>query len=318
MIALPPDLVLALMVSVTAGTIVLAAAAAAAPRKPLLRRAQRMLDPQAHRRGNRAAGGRGAAETIGIAQMLKRVARRFEGLRAHAGGEAAERLGRAGWRTKDALVLFVCARIAAPFVAGTLALLLFNVLEVVPAAPPLDRLGPLAGVLLGFLLPGQIVGRRIKQREKAIQRALPNALDLLVICAEAGLSLDFAMQRVAGELDKSDRVIADELAIVALERRLLPDRRKALDNLAKRCQIASIRALVQTLLQAEEYGTPLSQSLRVLAGEMRTERMLKAESRAAKTPVLMTVPLVAFIMPALFIVLIGPGLLQTIDALSNM
>lgn len=312
------EMLIAVLASLSAGSLVWAATAVFAPQKPMLRRARQILDPDARRRPGRTAEARHRSDPAGVANLLKRLASRFEGLRVHAGAEAAVRLSRAGWRSKDALVLFVCARIVLPFAFGALALLLFNVLDVVTLRPPLDRLAPMCGVVIGFLLPGQVVGRAIAKREKAIQRTLPNALDLLVICAEAGLSLDFALQRVAGEMEKSDPAVADEVGLTALERRLLPDRRKALENLGRRCHIASVRALVQTLLQAEEYGTPLSQSLRVLASEMRSERMLKAESKAAKAPVLMTVPLVACIMPALFIVLIGPGLLQTIDALSKM
>lgn len=318
MMTFGPELLLAVLASLTAGSLVLAATAVFTPQKPMHRRARQLLDPNARKRQGRTAEQRQGNGPAGLPQLLKRLTNRFEGLRVHAGAEAAERLSRAGWRSKDALVLFVCARIALPFVCGAVALLLFDVLHVVALGPPLDRVAPACGVILGFLLPGQVVGRAITKREKAILRSLPNALDLLVICAEAGLSLDFALQRVAGEMEKSDPEAADEIGLTALERRLLPDRRRALENLGKRCQLPSVRALVQTLLQAEEYGTPLSQALRVLASEMRTERMLRAESKAAKAPVLMTVPLVACIMPALFIVLIGPGLLQTIDALSSM
>jgi tight adherence protein C len=313
-----PDLVLVVMAAMTVGGIIVAASMVLAPPRPLARRAQRILDPAAAKRAGRNNAATATADAPTLSALIKRLARRFEGLREHAGGEAATRLSRAGWRSKDAVVLFVCARIAMPFLCGGVALLLVNVLNVIPLSDQMQRLAPVIGVLIGFVLPGYYVGRAIGKREQLIQRALPNGLDLLVICAEAGLSLDFALQRVASELEGSDAAIADEFAVAALERRLLPERRKALDNLAKRCQIPAVRALVQTLLQAEEYGTPLSQSLRVLSSELRAERMLKAESKAAKTPVVMTVPLVLFIMPALFIVLIGPGLLQTIDSLAGM
>ena len=312
------DLVLVMMAAMTAGGIIVALSMVLAPRRPLAERAQRILNPAAAKRAERSHAATAKADAPTLAVAAKRLAKRFEGLREHAGGEAATRLSRAGWRSKDAVILFVCARIALPFLCGGVALLLVNVLNVIPLSEQMQRLAPIIGVLIGFVLPGYYVGRSIDKREKLIQRALPNGLDLLVICAEAGLSLDFALQRVAIELEHSDPAIADEFAVTALERRLLPERRKALDNLVKRCQIPSVKALVQTLLQAEEYGTPLSQSLRVLSSELRAERMLKAESKAAKTPVVMTVPLVLFIMPALFIVLIGPGLLQTIDSLSGM
>jgi len=132
------------------------------------------------------------------------------------------------------------------------------------------------------------------------------------------MALDAGLTRVAREMQRSSPEIADEFGLTAVELGFLPERRKAVENLARRVQLASVRGVVNTLLQTEKYGTPLAQSLRVLAAEFRNERMLKAEEKAAKLPAILTVPLIVFIMPALFIVLIGPGALRTIDALSRL
>ncbi len=139
-----------------------------------------------------------------------------------------------------------------------------------------------------------------------------------MICAEAGQSLDTALTRIAAEMNISSPEMADELRLTALELGLLPDRRQALINLDTRTNIAGIRGVVNTLNQTEKYGTPLAQSLRVLASEFRNDRMMKAETKAAKLPAIMTVPMIVFILPPLFIVLIGPAIISTIDMFSKM
>jgi tight adherence protein C len=143
---------------------------------------------------------------------------------------------------------------------------------------------------------------------------LPDGLDLLVICAEAGLSLDAALNRVSRELGLSSPDLADELGLTAVELGFLPNRRQALMNLTKRTNLPPIRGVVNTLVQTERYGTPLAHSLRVLSAEFREERMLKAEEKAAKLPATLTVPMILFILPTLFCVLIGPAIIQVLDA----
>jgi tight adherence protein C len=140
----------------------------------------------------------------------------------------------------------------------------------------------------------------------------------MVICTEAGLSLDATLTRVSREMMSSSPELADELSLTGLELGFLPERRVALDNLTQRTELQMIRSLVNTLIQAERYGTPLSQSLRVMSSESREERMLNAEAKAARLPAMMTVPMILFILPPLFIVLLGPAIVNTIDALSGM
>jgi tight adherence protein C len=151
-----------------------------------------------------------------------------------------------------------------------------------------------------------------------MQKALPDALDLMVICAEAGLSLDAAINRVASEISPTSPALADEFGLTLLELRFLPDRRQALENLAKRVELKAVQALVNTLFQTDKFGTPLAQALRVLAHELRSERMLRAEEKAARLPAVMTVPLIVFILPALFVVLLGPAILDLGDVFTKM
>ena len=158
----------------------------------------------------------------------------------------------------------------------------------------------------------------VNKRRAQLQKGLPDALDLLVICAESGLALDAALTRVAREMTRSAPELADEVGMTAIELGFQPERRTALTNLIKRTKLASIRGVVNTLIQTEKYGTPLAHSLRVLGSEYRDERMLKAEEKAAKLPATLTIPLIVFILPTLFIVLLGPAILSAIDGLGGL
>ncbi|MGD9512350.1 MAG: type II secretion system F family protein, partial [Geminicoccaceae bacterium] len=176
---------------------------------------------------------------------------------------------------------------------------------------------PLVAVLFGFLAPDLYLRNAAAKRRHALQKALPDGLDLLVICAEAGLSLDAALNRVAEEVAVSAPELADELALTAVELNFLPERRQALANLAKRVDLPAARGVVNTLIQTEKYGTPLAQSLRVLSAEFREQRMLRAEEKAARLPATMTVPMILFILPTLFIVLVGPAMIDVYDNMTK-
>jgi tight adherence protein C len=249
---------------------------------------------------------------------MRRIVNRLNLLRTSKSETMQRKLAQAGWRSSDALVRFLFAKLALPFVFGGIALLLFQVMHLYHL-PLMTRMAAIMGsVLLGAFLPDIFVKNTIIKRANKIRKGLPDALDLMVICAEAGLSLDASLKRVSEEFGRSCPELADELAITSLELGFLPDRRQALINLAQRTESKGIRGLVNSLLQSDKYGTPLAQSLRVLSAEFREERMMRAEEKAARLPALMTVPMIVFILPPLFIVLIGPAILRVIDALSHM
>ena len=138
-----------------------------------------------------------------------------------------------------------------------------------------------------------------------------------MICAESGLSLDVALERVANEIGGANTELAEELSLTSIELGFLPDRRQALLNLNRRTNLPAIRGVVNTLLQTEKYGTPLSQSLRVLANEFRDQRLLRAEEKAARLPATLTVPMILFILPVLFIVLVGPAIINVMDNINK-
>ena len=178
------------------------------------------------------------------------------------------------------------------------------------------RYGLVAGTLiLSYKAPDIWLKNKVTKRTHAIRKGLPDALDLLVICAEAGLTVDAAFGRVARELGKAYPELGDEFALTSIELGFLTDRRLAFENLAKRIDLDSVRGVVTTMIQTEKYGTPLASALRVLSAEFRNERMMRAEEKAARLPAIMTVPLILFILPVLFIVILGPASCSIHDAL---
>jgi tight adherence protein C len=240
---------------------------------------------------------------------LKGLLEKLKLLRGEEARKTSEQLAQAGWRSRDALAIYLGARLATPFIGGIAAFVLLWV--VTPSASGMQKLiGLLIGVLIAGFAPVFGLKQAIKRRQHRLRKQLPDGLDLLVICTEAGLSLDATLNRVAREMGFSSPDLADEIGLTAVELGFLPNRRQALMNLTKRTDLPAIRGVVNTLVQTERYGTPLAHSLRVLAAEFREERMLKAEEMAAKLPAKLTVPMIVFILPVLFVVLIGPAMIQ--------
>ena len=250
--------------------------------------------------------------------IMSKVVKRLNLLRGEHTEKMVRRLATAGWRSKDALVVFLFFKLTMPFILGGLVTLWGYGMGLSEKPVQVQLLVGLVAVVAGAYLPELMVSNQASKRRADIQKALPDALDLMVICAEAGLSLDAAMARVAKEMGTAGPELADEFNVAALEMGFLPERRIALENLSGRTNMASIRGVVNTLLQSEKYGTPLAQSLRVLSSEYRNERMMKAEEKAAKLPATLTVPLIVFILPTLFIVLLGPAILNAMDGLGGL
>jgi tight adherence protein C len=169
----------------------------------------------------------------------------------------------------------------------------------------------------GWRMPETVLSRLAARRKVSLEQGMPDALDLLVVCAEAGLSLDQAVEQVGRDLRSSNPEVAEEFAVTAAEMRVLPDRAQALENLAQRAGLTSLRSLVATLVQAIRFGTPLADSLRVLAAEMRAERLARFEERAARLPVLLTIPLMTFVLPSLMIVIGAPLVIRMLDFLEQ-
>ena len=230
--------------------------------------------------------------------------------------KAQQRLMQAGIRSKDLAFVVIFARFVLPVVLGALAIVLVYVIDWFPTWGAFKKYGFVAGtLLLAYKAPDLYLKNKVTKRSHAIRKGLPDALDLLVICAEAGLTVDASFGRVARELGKAYPELGDEFALTSIELGFLTDRRQAFENLANRIDLEAIRGVVATMIQTEKYGTPLASALRVLSAEFRNERMMRAEEKAARLPAIMTVPLILFILPVLFIVILGPAACSIKDAL---
>jgi tight adherence protein C len=250
--------------------------------------------------------------------FMRKVTERLNLLKGEHVKKTSQNLMRAGWRSKDAVVIFLFLRFILPFVLGGMTALIVYGFGVLEGPPTVKILAVMIAAVVGIYLPSVVVANVVAKRRVQLQRGLPDSLDLLVICAESGLALDAALTRVSREMVRSAPELADELSMTAVELGFQPNRRTALDNFLKRTDLPSIRGVVNTLMQTEKYGTPLAQSLRVLASEYRDERMLMAEEKAAKLPATLTIPLIVFILPTLFIVLLGPAIISAIDGLGGL
>jgi tight adherence protein C len=230
--------------------------------------------------------------------------------------DVQQRLAQAGIRSKDIAFAVIFARMVAPIVIGIIAGTLIYAVDIQPLWSPMKKFGAFAAaVFLAYKAPDLYVNNKRAKRTAAIRKGLPDALDLLVICAEAGLTVDSAFARVSRELGKAYPDLGEEFALTSIELGFLTERRQALENLTYRVDLESIRGVVTTLIQTEKYGTPLASALRVLSAEFRNERMMRAEEKAARLPAIMTVPLILFILPVLFIVILGPAACDIKDAL---
>jgi tight adherence protein C len=252
------------------------------------------------------------------ADRVRGILTQFKMLQDDQLKKTQQRLLQAGIRTKDLAFFLIFARFLLPLVLGVTAVLLLYVFDFFPGWSWIRRYMTVAGILVGsYKAPDLWLKNKITKRSHAIRKGLPDALDLLVICAEAGLTVDAAFGRVAKELGKAYPELGDEFGLTAIELGFLNERRQAFENLAARVDLEAVRGVVTTMIQTEKYGTPLASALRVLSAEFRNERMMRAEEKAARLPAIMTVPLILFILPTLFIVILGPAACSIHDSFIN-
>jgi len=220
-----------------------------------------------------------------------------------------DKLSSAGYRGQAPLITFMFFRFVMPFIVFLVVLFyLFVILHL--SWSPVQKVGAaFVGALIGFYLPDMFVNNMIARRQASIMRAFPDALDLMLICVESGMSIESSFTRVASEIGSQSAELAEELALTTAELSYLPDRRQAFDNLAKRCGHMGVKAVATALNQAEKYGTPLGAALRVTATENREMRMQEAERKAASLPAKLTVPMIIFFLPCLFVVIMGPAII---------
>ncbi|MFZ3484040.1 type II secretion system F family protein [Sphingomonas sp. 3-13AW] len=231
---------------------------------------------------------------------------------------AQTKLLQAGIRSREWAVAVIFGRLVLPIIIGGPVIFLVYGTDTFATWGPLKSYLLVAGSLIfSYKAPDIYLKNQITKRSTAIRKGLPDALDLLVICAEAGLTVDAAFGRVARELGRAYPELGEEFSLTAIELGFLTERRQAFENLTQRIDLDAVRSVATTMIQTEKYGTPLASALRVLSAEFRNERMMRAEEKAARLPAIMTVPLILFILPTLFVVILGPAACSISDALGS-
>ena len=224
--------------------------------------------------------------------------------------ETKEKLKQAGLRGPGPLMTFMFFQIVMPIIVGVGTLLyLFFVNDF--GYDPTMRFGiGIVAALVGYYLPSIFVQNIMQKRQDSIKKAFPDALDLLLICVQSGMSIEAAFKLVSQEIGSQSIPLAEELTLTTAEMSYLQERRQAYENLGIRTGLDGVKSVTTSLMQAERYGTPLSQALRVLAQENRDVRMAEAEKKAASLPPKLTVPMIVFFLPVLFVVILGPAIIQ--------
>ena len=277
---------------------------------------ERMRSVAEHRDKLRAAqresfARKGATLRAASAQgALKGLVENLKLLEAFDAEEARKQLMMAGYRGQRPVFIFMAARIGMPFVAAFACGIYVYVLKGIE----LDSFGKLCAVIMaffaGFYIPNVHIKNAVSKRQQKIQLAWPDALDLLLICVEAGMSIEVALQKVGQEVSGTSPELAEELGLTVAELSYLQERRLAYVNLAERTGLDGVKGVTTALIQSEKYGTPLGQSLRVMAQENREHRMQEAERKAAALPPKLTVPMIGFFLPVLFAVILGPAIMS--------
>jgi len=246
---------------------------------------------------------------------MKQVLEKFKLGTALEGENSKEKLAMAGYRGQAPLVAFMFFRFVMPFAVFVMTLFYLFVATHFQWSFMMKVCVSFGGALFGFYLPDLFVSNIISRRQTSIMQAFPDALDLMLICVESGMSIESAFTKVAAEIGVQSAELAEELALTTAELSYLPDRRQAFDNLAKRCGHDGVKAVAIALNQAEKYGTPMGQALRVTAQENREMRFQAAEKKAAALPAKLTVPMIIFFLPCLFVVIGGPAAMNAMKTL---
>lgn len=243
--------------------------------------------------------------------FMQELVDRFDLRSAFDNEEIRDTLKMAGLRGQAPLVAYMFFRLVMPFVMILVALLyLFVLMPSLPYPPMVKLMIALGCGFGGFYLPNVFLSNIIQKRQLSVKQAFPDALDMLLICVQSGMSVEAAFAKVSGEVGAQSLELAEELSLTTAELSYLPERRMAYENLGKRTGLPGIKAVATALIQAERYGTPVGTALRVMAKENRDMRMQEAEKKAAALPPKLTVPMIVFFLPVLFLVIMGPAVIQ--------
>ena len=250
------------------------------------------------------------SEPVGTTKLIKQIYEKYNLAKLVESGDSHDKMARAGLRGQTPYIVFMFFRFVMPIALFSVALFYLFVVTHFHWSASMKTAVAMGAALLGFYLPDLFVSNLASRRQKSIMHAFPDALDLLLICVEAGMSMESAFGKVAGEIGQNSVELAEEFALTTAELSYLPDRKQAFENLAKRCGHPGVKQVATALNQAERYGTPMGQALRICAQENREMRMSEAEKMAAALPAKLTVPMILFFLPCLFVVIMGPAVMK--------
>jgi len=245
--------------------------------------------------------------------LVKKIVDRFNLSKYLADPKVVDKMAEAGYRGPKPITRFYFFRLIMPFVLGALAVFYLYGLKPIELAGNMKLCLCVGAFTLGYYAPNIYLGNQIAKRKESIVQAFPDALDLLLICVESGMSVEAAIQKVAGEIGGRSLELAEEMTLLGAELSYLPERRMAYEGLAKRTNYPGIKSVTTAMIQAEKYGTPLGSALRTMAKENRDMRLMAAEKKAAALPAKLTVPMILFLLPVLFIVILGPAIIKVTD-----
>lgn len=279
-------------------------------RRVALEREKLRAEEMARLRGSGTADSRGIRRAAETKSYMKSTVERFDLKKAFQDDATVDKLAMAGYRGQGHLTTFLFMRFVTPL--GIFAIAALYLLVLAPGGRPLylNLVYAIGAGLLGAYLPNLLLKNTTTKRQASIRRAWPDCLDLLLLCVEAGMSVEHAFKRVAKEIGQQSAELAEELTLTTAELAFLEDRGRAYDNLGRRTGLDGVKSVMTALIQADRYGTSVGQALRVMAEEGREQRMMEAEKKAASLPPKLTVPLILFFLPVLFIVIMAPAMIK--------
>ena len=306
-----------LFAAIAAGATVLTLAMPLVANNPLERRMKSVGEEREkirQRERERLAASSKVALRQSPKQYMQTVVQQFNLNKWLGQEQARDKLVQAGYRGQAPYVSFLFFRLISPVIAMAMAAFYMFVMGGLADKPTVVKAGVmLIAAYVGMQLPYLLLKNKIQHRQTSIKRAFPDALDLLLICVESGMSIETAFRRVSEEIGSQSVPLAEEFTLTTAELSYLPERRQAYENLAKRTNLDGVKSVCVALQQAERYGTPLGTALRTMAQENRDMRMAEAEKKAAGLPPKLTVPMILFFLPVLFIVILGPAVIKLLE-----
>ncbi|WP_206433131.1 type II secretion system F family protein [Sphingomonas sp. S-NIH.Pt15_0812] len=304
---------------IAAFAVMVALYAATTVRDPMTKRVKALNDRREQLKAGITASTKRRAQLVqrnDAADRMRTILSSMKVLQDSQVKAAQIKLLQAGIRKKEWAVAVIFGRLVLPILIGGFMTIWVYGTDGFAEWSPLKKYALVAvSLIASYKAPDIFLKNKITKRSHAIRKGLPDALDLLVICAEAGLTVDAAFHRVARELGRAYPELGEEFTLTGIELGFLSDRRQAFENLAMRVDLDAVKGVTTTMIQTEKYGTPLASALRVLSAEFRNERMMRAEEKAARLPAIMTVPLICFILPVLFVVILGPAACSIKDSM---